>query len=306
MSKLSAVWTLIAALCSTALATSTPFRLPVWLPTRQEVALLTPDGVVLPGGRTVSPAQAGQEHALGPGRWVRVQREEAGQVGEYRVKLQVIDAAGQVTAQREWLARNPYGDWQLLATRRGPCLFWSEIDPGAAHCYREDLQTPWASFPGRPLAVTRDGEWAYSVTAAPSHARPSLDILIDRTRLGTGERVTLKLRFASPGKEAQTLEALEVLGTTAHTRSWQELPGGRFLICLGFGLTNSGCGLTVIDRDARRLYDFGQDFPYVLPLTLNRDASLTAYTGTSLHLWTTATGSYLRVIAARRLSRLLA
>lgn len=277
---------LATALASSALAT--PTSLSVWLPSRQETALLTPRGVVLPGGRTVLLEEALREYALGPGQWVRMRGQATRKAGEYRVGVEVLDAAGQVTAQKSWLTRDPGGLPEIFPTRRGPCIFWREAD-SRTHCLTPDLNTEWASFGGQPRAVTRDGEWAY---AELPHPDTTTDLSLERTHLPSGARREMTLAYETK-PDPDFLDFLKMFSATTKSRDWQELPDGRFLVCLTSTLSGAGCRFILVDPEGQWVREFEWE-PHRLTssLTLSRDGKTAAYLGSMVHLWDVESGRH--------------
>lgn len=288
-------WLVGLAITLSAHAVAQAPRLEVWLPARQEVAVLTPGGLELPGGRLVSPLQAAREYALEPGLWVRAVQQDTEKASELRVLVQVIDQAGKVLAQKDWLTRVPSGLPLIFATTRGPCLYWGAQDAFLTRCYTSDLSAEWTHFAGFPLAVTRAGELAFMTRKAVPGVPPSSDILLDRIDLRTGVRTPFTLKYHDGKDNPDFLAFLTMNGAVTEAVAWQELPGHRFLACLRVSMPKYPCRFEVIDWHAKRLTSLQNDFSYRFPPDLSRDASLAAYLGTSLHLWKTDTGTYLHV-----------
>lgn len=268
----------LALLCGVAGA------VPVWIPDLQRTAQLTPAGLHLtPGQRLEITSGAEYGVALGEGRRARFAPTK-------NLKLEVLDAAGRVTASR--VLHDLAGYARLIGTVRGPCVA-SWYDGAVTICYTPDLKTAWAQLGEGPLLVTRGGGAAYERDPGVKGYVPDIPLIRTDLRNKALEAPVpqkLSVQASLEAGEAEYRRAMfdtyEAVNTVDGLR---ELPGGRLLACVSMSLPKFSCRLDVLNANGKRVLTLNGAAAGRLP-QVSRDGNLAYALGNTLQIWNLQTG----------------
>lgn len=263
----------------------------VWLPEQGQTGTLTAAGLRAADGRALSVLNA----------WNRPRPEALPLSGRRYMRVEIAPPAPPqlVVEDVRGNVQTSLGVTGLAdawPTVRGPCVT-AQADPEpVTTCYDLTLQAVWATFDGKPVYVSRQGDVAYT-TGAASRTQPySPTVPITRVNLGTGETTALTLDAEAAEPDPAHRRDISVDSNANNTTwGWTPLPGNRFLACVSITMPKYGCRLDVIGQDARFLYTLQGNAYNIVPQR-SQDGRLLYAVGNTLQVWNTSTGKRVRSI----------